>query len=159
MTPNPSIERQTKACFAAFGLPLMSNVRPLLLAGRASSWLALACASSTVKRERRSLVPREPAVARTVFAGCPSFGGQLTARFARTGGSCGASCVRSSSRRRSPARSRVETHVSSSVCAPALEAAASHAAVLLFRQWPNPSIERTFQRPLRALCAAAHVER
>ena len=23
---------------------------------------------------------------------------------------------------------------------------------------PNPSIERTFQRPLRALCAAAHVE-
>ena len=24
---------------------------------------------------------------------------------------------------------------------------------------PNPSIERTSQRPLRALCAAAHVER
>jgi hypothetical protein len=26
-------------------------------------------------------------------------------------------------------------------------------------QWPNPSIERTSQRPLRALCAADHVER
>ena len=26
-------------------------------------------------------------------------------------------------------------------------------------QSPNPSIERTSQRPLRALCAAAHVER
>ena len=26
-------------------------------------------------------------------------------------------------------------------------------------QASNPSIERTFQRPLRALCAAAHVER
>ena len=25
--------------------------------------------------------------------------------------------------------------------------------------WPNPSIERTFQRPLRALWPAAHVER
>ena len=25
--------------------------------------------------------------------------------------------------------------------------------------WSNPSIERTSQRPLRALCAAAHVER
>jgi hypothetical protein len=24
---------------------------------------------------------------------------------------------------------------------------------------PNPSIERTSQRPLRALCAAAHVKR
>ena len=29
----------------------------------------------------------------------------------------------------------------------------------LFQQEPNPSIERTSQRPLRALCAAAHVER
>jgi hypothetical protein len=27
------------------------------------------------------------------------------------------------------------------------------------RQTPNPSIERTFQRPLRALWPAAHVER
>jgi hypothetical protein len=25
--------------------------------------------------------------------------------------------------------------------------------------WPNPSIERTFQRPLHALWPAAHVER
>jgi hypothetical protein len=25
--------------------------------------------------------------------------------------------------------------------------------------WPNPSLERTPQRPLRALCAAARVER
>ena len=25
--------------------------------------------------------------------------------------------------------------------------------------WPNPSIERTFQRPLRALWPAAHVKR
>jgi hypothetical protein len=29
----------------------------------------------------------------------------------------------------------------------------------VFQQEPNPSIERTSQRPLRALCAAAHVER
>ena len=29
----------------------------------------------------------------------------------------------------------------------------------VFQQASNPSIERTSQRPLRALCAAAHVER
>jgi hypothetical protein len=32
-----------------------------------------------------------------------------------------------------------------------------HAAVVAVAS--NPSIERTSQRPLRALCAAAHVER
>jgi hypothetical protein len=29
---------------------------------------------------------------------------------------------------------------------------------LVVQSGPNPSIERTSQRPLRALCAAAHVE-
>ena len=36
------------------------------------------------------------------------------------------------------------------------------ARAMLFGSWsvaPNPSIERTFQRPLRALWPAAHVER
>ena len=119
--------------------------------------------STALKASRSPFCPRARKSRRAVRLGCPSCGGHRKYRQARQ--------AHPKALRLAPplqVRVAVFARVTHTVALTNIHAFSSRSAIAalharpkvpLLSQVPNPPIERTFQRPLRALWPAAHVKR
>ena len=177
MNLTPSSSGRPKGRFAPFAPPLMSNVRPHERCSAARCRPAWLHAWLVASVSRRALDSQYSSGGQAEFAHAHkqswlSFRVVAVSRFAelsalaaahprRVGGICPSPSARAGMEL--VLRSRGAN--STSVWDPRLvsrlagSATASNGATTISAMAPNPSIERTSQRPLRALCAAAHVKR